>query len=82
MRFEIEERCILELIAMQQPAARDLRLIISVLNMIVDLERMGDQAKGVAKALRHLHGRPAWHAAARNRSRWASMVLDMLRRPR
>lgn len=57
MRFEIEEHCIL-LIAKQQPAARDLRLIIASLNMIVDLERMGDQAKGVAKALRHLHGRP------------------------
>ncbi|HAJ37171.1 MAG TPA: phosphate transport system regulatory protein PhoU [Chloroflexi bacterium] len=57
MRFEIEEHCIL-LIAKQQPTARDLRLIIASLNMIVDLERMGDQAKGVAKALRHLHGRP------------------------
>ena len=57
MRFEIEDRCIL-LIAKQQPAARDLRLIIASLNMIVDLERMGDQAKGVAKALRHLNGRP------------------------
>ncbi|MCS6826302.1 MAG: phosphate transport system regulator PhoU, partial [Caldilinea sp.] len=50
MRFDIEERCIV-LIATQQPAARDLRLIIASLNMIVDLERMGDQAKGVAKAL-------------------------------
>lgn len=57
MRFEIEERCIL-LIAKQQPAARDLRLIIATLNMIVDLERMGDQAKGVSKALHRLHGRP------------------------
>lgn len=57
MRFEIEEQCIL-LIAKQQPTARDLRLIIASLNMIVDLERMGDQAKGVAKALKRLHGRP------------------------
>jgi phosphate transport system protein len=57
MRFEIEDQCIL-LIAKQQPAARDLRLIIATLNMIVDLERMGDQAKGVAKALKRLHGRP------------------------
>ncbi len=57
MRFEIEEQCIL-LIAKQQPTARDLRLIIASLNMIVDLERMGDQAKGVAKALKRLHDRP------------------------
>ena len=46
------------MIAKQQPTARDLRLIIASLNMIVDLERMGDQAKGVAKALKRLHGRP------------------------
>jgi phosphate transport system protein len=53
-RFDIEERCV-ALIAMQQPAARDLRLIVSALNMIVDIERMGDQAKGVMKALQHMH---------------------------
>ena len=56
-RFDIEERC-LELIAMQQPAARDLRLIIAVLNMIVDIERMGDQAKGIAKVIPHLIKQP------------------------
>jgi len=47
-RFAIEDRS-LELIATQQPVARDLRLVVAVLNMIVDLERMGDQAKGIAK---------------------------------
>ena len=57
MRFEIEEQCLL-LIARQQPTASDLRLIIASLNMIVDLERMGDQAKGVAKALKRLHNKP------------------------
>ena len=57
MRFEIEEKC-LELIAMQQPAARDLRLIVAAMNMIVDIERMGDQTKGVHKALRRMHTRP------------------------
>ena len=53
-RFEIEEKCV-ELIAMQQPAARDLRQIVAAMNMIVDIERMGDQAKGVSKALHHMH---------------------------
>jgi phosphate transport system protein len=48
MRFDIEDKCVL-LIATQQPAATDLRAIVAVMNMIVDLERMGDQAKGVAK---------------------------------
>jgi phosphate transport system protein len=47
-RYDIEEMCI-ELIATQQPLARDLRIIIAVLNIIVDLERIGDHAEGNAK---------------------------------
>ncbi len=47
-RYDLEEIC-LELIATQQPLARDLRIIIAVLNMIVDLERIGDHAEGNAK---------------------------------
>jgi phosphate transport system protein len=55
-RFEIEDRCI-ELIATQQPVARDLRVVVAVMNMIVDLERMGDQVKGIAKIVPRLAGR-------------------------
>jgi phosphate transport system protein len=47
-RYEIEDRC-LELIATQQPLASDLRTIVSVLYIIVDLERMADHAEGIAK---------------------------------
>jgi phosphate transport system protein len=53
MRFSIEEKCF-ELIVTQQPAAGDLRAIVAVMNMIVDLERMGDQAKGIAKVISHM----------------------------
>lgn len=77
LRFEIEEQCIV-LIAKQQPTARDLRLIIASLNMIVDLERMGDQAKGVAKALKRLHGRPV-EKLPPEISEMGHMVLSMLR---
>jgi phosphate transport system protein len=52
-RFAIEEKCF-ALIVTQQPAARDLRSIVTVMNMIVDLERMGDQAKGIAKVVSHM----------------------------
>ncbi len=52
-RFEIEEKCF-TLIVTQQPAAGDLRAIIAVMNMIVDLERMGDQTKGIAKVIPHM----------------------------
>ncbi len=47
-RYEIEDKC-LELIATQQPLASDLRTIVSVLHISVDLERMGDHAEGIAK---------------------------------
>ena len=47
-RYEIEEECI-ELIITQQPMASDLRIIIAVLNIIVDLERIGDHAEGIGK---------------------------------
>ncbi len=47
-RYEIEERCT-ELIVTQQPMASDLRIIIAVLYIIVDLERIADHAGGIAK---------------------------------
>ena len=47
-RYDIEEHC-LEIMATQQPLAGDLRTIVAVLHIIVDLERMGDHAEGIAK---------------------------------
>ncbi len=47
-RYEIEDRCI-DLIATQQPMARDLRAIIALLHITSELERMGDYAEGIAK---------------------------------
>ncbi len=47
-RYDIEESC-LEVIARQQPLASDLRAIVSVLYIIVDLERMADHAEGIAR---------------------------------
>jgi phosphate transport system protein len=47
-RFDIEEKCI-QLIAQQQPLASDLRQIIAILHISVELERMGDYAEGISK---------------------------------
>ena len=46
-RFEIESKLMI-LIATQQPMARDLRILASTLEIISELERMGDYAKGIA----------------------------------
>jgi len=47
-RFEIEERCV-EIIATQQPMASDLRIIIAILNITTEIERIGDYAMGIAR---------------------------------
>ena len=47
-RLSIEEECI-HLIVTQQPVASDLRVIVGVLNIIVELERIGDYSEGNAR---------------------------------
>jgi phosphate transport system protein len=46
-RFDIENKLMI-LIATQQPMAHDLRLLASTMEIISELERMGDYAKGIA----------------------------------
>jgi len=46
-RFDIERQLMI-LIATQQPMAHDLRLLASTMEIISELERMGDYAKGIA----------------------------------
>jgi phosphate transport system protein len=46
-RFDIENK-LMVLIATQQPMAHDLRLLASCMEIISELERMGDYAKGIA----------------------------------
>jgi phosphate transport system protein len=57
LRFKIEEDC-LGLIARQQPAARDLRFIVAAMNIVLDLERMGDHAAGIATIVLRMGGQP------------------------
>jgi phosphate transport system protein len=49
-RWDIEDRCI-NLISTQQPVASDLRTLITILNIITELERMGDHAEGIARVV-------------------------------
>lgn len=50
-RYAIENRLLI-LFATQQPIAHDLRLLAALLEVITELERMGDYAKGIAKITR------------------------------
>jgi len=56
-RFELENRVMI-LIATQQPMARDLRVIASILEVISELERMGDYAKGIGVIHRRMGDQP------------------------
>ncbi len=56
-RFHLDNIC-LSLLAQQAPMATDLRLIISVLAINVDLERMGDHAEGIARIVLLMRDEP------------------------
>ncbi|MEE9284551.1 MAG: phosphate signaling complex protein PhoU [Dehalococcoidia bacterium] len=77
-RYEIEETC-MRLLATQQPMASDLRTIVSVLHITVDLERMADHAAGIAK-INLLIGDEPLIKPLIDIPRMADLVLDMLRR--
>ena len=48
MELEIEKKC-LQLVALKQPMARDLRFIGTALRIIVDMERMADHAEDICE---------------------------------
>jgi phosphate transport system protein len=77
-RFNIEEKCV-QLIATQQPMAGDLRAIICVLNIITEIERIGDHAEGIAKIVAMIGDEPLLKPLI-DIPRMAEKVNDMLHR--
>lgn len=57
LHLDLEDR-VAKLLATQQPMASDLRVLMSVLAISIDLERMADHAEGIAKATRRLSKEP------------------------
>src|SRR3990170_6423760 len=77
-RFEIEEKCI-ALIATQQPMASDLRIIVAILNIITEVERIGDYAAGISKIVILIGDEPPLKPLI-DIPRMADHAVDMLRR--
>ena len=77
-RFGIEEECI-DLIATQQPLAGDLRILITVLHVSTELERIGDYAEGIAKISVAMGDEPPLKPLI-DIPRMADRSMDMLRR--
>lgn len=53
--IDLDERCV-QIIVKHAPAAADLRMLTTTMQMITDLERVGDEAKKIAKAARQIVG--------------------------
>jgi phosphate transport system protein len=58
LQIEIDDRAV-KLLALQTPAARDLRLVVAAIKANTDLERIGDQAVNIAETALRLTGTPA-----------------------
>lgn len=58
MEHDIEALC-LRILLLQQPVAKDLRVVSAALKMITDMERIGDQAEDIAEIITFLGGRTA-----------------------
>ena len=56
-RFHLDNMCV-SLLAQQAPMASDLRLIVAVLAMVSDLERMGDHAEGIGRIVLMMQDEP------------------------
>lgn len=77
-RYAIENR-VLVLFATQQPIAHDLRLLAAIMEVITELERMGDYAKGIAK-ISIVIGDDDTPIPVREISRMADLAVGMLHR--
>lgn len=77
-RYLIEESAVTT-IATQQPMARDLRTILAVLHITIELERMGDHAAGIAKIVL-MHGDQDLLKPLIDIPRMADLDRSMLRR--
>ncbi len=75
---DLEEEC-LEVLALHQPVAVDLRHIIAIIKINKDLERAGDHAMNIARAAMHLSS-GIWLPIPADYFRMAAMTESMLKK--
>jgi phosphate transport system protein len=78
MEVEIDEQCAV-ILARRQPAAGDLRLIISIIKLTTDLERIGDEASRVSRLVIKLASKAGSDPIYQHTARVARHVSGMLR---
>ena len=69
-----------QVIVRRQPAANDLRMILAITKTVTDLERIGDEARKIARMARSLHERGARTGSLPDVRHAAEVALSMLRR--
>ncbi len=77
MEVNIDEECT-RVIARRQPTASDLRLVIAVVKVITDLERIGDEAEKIARYSKKLAKKPNVVGMHSELSHLSKLVLGML----
>ena len=77
-RYEIEEQA-LDIMSCQAPMASDLRILLAILSIVTDLERMGDHAAGNAKIAVMIGDEPPLKPLI-DLPRMNDRVIDMLHR--
>jgi len=78
MEVELDELCS-QIIARRQPAAVDLRLLITVIKTITDLERIGDESEKIARMATLIHTAERQHMPRLDLGHVAERALAMLR---
>jgi phosphate transport system protein len=73
------DQAALDLLAMEQPMAVDLRFILSVIKINADLERVGDSAKSISERVRHMQNMAAVDLPV-DIPRMASLASEMVRK--
>ena len=77
--YEVKlERKSFEIIALQQPVSQDLRVVMTVLKAVSDLERMGDHAVSIAKATIRMKGEVRIQSVEEEISKMGREVKDFV----